>query len=120
MKTKGFTLMEMLIAMSLMGLILNIGGKLYQHLQGNVLRAQEQQQTMMAQLISQRILQQDLRESTEVLSVTDSSLCLIKHPFDPPVCYVWRDSLLFRQREGGSDTLPGVVVRRFLVEDSSE
>ena len=107
MKTKAFTLIEMIIAMSLMGLVLVGGGKLYHHLSGMVLTYQSQQESSLQRLQGQRILQQDLLESIAIQDMTDSTFCLKKHAFEEPVCYARRDGFWMREGAGGRDTIGG-------------
>lgn len=109
MKTKGFTLTEMLLAMALMGLVLVSGGKLYFHLNGIMLAYQDQLEQSFLELQTQRTFQQDLLQSIELQELTDTSICLKKHAFDPAICYVKRDSFWLRIRPEGSDTLEGRV-----------
>jgi prepilin-type N-terminal cleavage/methylation domain-containing protein len=109
MKTKGFTLTEMLVAMALMGLVLVGGGKLYLHLNGIMRSYQRQLEHSLLEIQSQRIFQQDLLQSIELQELTDTSICLKKHAFDPAICYVKRDSFWLRIRPEGRDTLHGKV-----------
>jgi len=105
MKTKGFTLFELLLAMSLMGIVLTTASRLYMHVQSRFLWYETQVLVQEQLMIAQRCFQQDLARSTQIMSLNDSSMCLQQVVYQAPICYLQRDSLLLRYREEKVDSL---------------
>ena len=102
--TPGFTLLEMMISMSLVAIVILLGGQILQYFQQYQISYQQvNEQTYQSALI-QAMIQQDVWQAHSFVN-HDQSIVLFDRNQQPVSSYSLTDSLLIREKNGNLDSL---------------
>ena len=102
--TPGFTLLEMMISMSLVAIVILLGGQILQYFQQYQISYQQvNEQTYQSALI-QAMIQQDVWQAHSFAN-HDQSIVLFDRNQQPLSSYSLTDSLLIREKNGNLDSL---------------
>ena len=102
--TQGFTLLEMMISMSLVAIVILLSGQILQYFQQYQISYQQvNEQTYQSALI-QAMIQQDVWQAHSFVN-HDQSIVLFDRNQQPVSSYSLTDSLLIREKNGNLDSL---------------